>query len=178
MFLRTKVETNYVSISSKVRLWYSVIFTRFGEVRKFCCFENWNLIEKSSVVETWFMYSKLSICVWWLTLYVCFGEIIRFGRVSDDSGKKQQVCNFENSGFCKCKSISIWLQSIAQPLKCNFFVSDTVQIDCCLVQIDCTALKMWFLALEQQAIDCCLVQIDYSLCAKILKTVSIVSFKP
>ena len=96
---RTKVEINYVVVSSKVRPSYSVNLLRFGDIRKFWFSRGLNLIEKSNVVETLFMYSKMSICVWWLTLYVCFGEIMRFGRVSDDSGKKQQVCNFENSGF-------------------------------------------------------------------------------
>ena len=40
MFLRTKVETNYVVVSSEVRPSYSVNLTRFGDVRKFCCFES------------------------------------------------------------------------------------------------------------------------------------------
>ena len=38
MFLRTKVETNYVVVSSEVRPSYSVNLSRFGDVRKFCCF--------------------------------------------------------------------------------------------------------------------------------------------
>ena len=38
---------------------------------------------------------------------------MRFGRVSDDSGKIQQECILENSGFCLCKSIALLCKSIA-----------------------------------------------------------------
>ena len=112
MFLRTKVEINYVVVSSNVRPSYSVNFIRFGEVRKFWFLRGVNLIEKSNVVETLFMYSKLFICVWWLTLYVCFGEIMRFSRVSDCSGKIQQLCILRKTEFFYLVSIQVPLVSI------------------------------------------------------------------
>ena len=101
-----------------------------------------NLIEKSNVVETLFMYSKLFVCIWWSHVYVCFGEIMRFSRVSDDSGKIQQVWKLENSGFLQVQSIAGWCAIDCSGFE-NVILSLSQQaIDCYMMQIDCLALKM------------------------------------
>ena len=112
MFLGTKVETNYVVVSSKVRPSYSVKIIRFGDVRKFRFLRGENLIEKSNVVEISFMCSKLFVCIWWLLVFVCFGEIIRFSRVSECFGKIQQLCQNEKTEFFCYVSIQVPFVSI------------------------------------------------------------------